>query len=205
MKQKLQIFSNLIYAILWANNFKCWNINTMTDREIIQRLIPHRPPFLFVDSIQGYQEIEKPKLTAAIFTRHTKEDFLISSATKHWPGVYLIEGLGQCCMLLSIISHMYKEMDQEKLGMDFNLQKIVDLKQTRIGELEKGLNIGTNNGMLAFVDVTHKSEVEVGEPITYNVQLVYQQGNLSKFEVEAIASGRTVMEGSIIGGSSTIG
>jgi 3-hydroxymyristoyl/3-hydroxydecanoyl-(acyl carrier protein) dehydratase len=174
----------------------------MTDREIIQKLIPHRPPFLFIDSIQAYHRSEKPKLKAEIYTRYSKEDFLISNSSKYWPGVYLIEGLGQCCMLLSIIFRMNKEIDQEKLGIDFFLQRIVDLKLYGNNEIENKLNIGFNNGMLAFVDVIHKSEVEVGEAITYNVQLVYQQGDLSKFNVEALASGRTVMVGSIIGGSS---
>lgn len=178
-------------------------MNRMTDREIIQKLIPHRPPFLFIDSIEPYHRSEKPKLKAEIYTRYSKEDFLISNSTKYWPGVYLIEGLGQCCMLLSIIFHMYKEIDPEKLGIDFTLQNIVHLKQSGINEIENKLNSGSNNGMLAFVDVTHKSEVEVGETITYNVQLVHHQGNLSKFDVEAIASGKTVMAGSIIGGSST--
>src|SRR5262249_28587464 len=72
--------------------------------DVVTRLLPHRRPFLMVDSIEAYARTPRPALRAArsisanepIFEGHFPGLAL-------WPGVYTIEGMGQTCNLLRIL------------------------------------------------------------------------------------------------------
>ena len=63
---------------------------------IIQRLLQHRRPFLFVDRIKGYRLGETRSIEAAfqVSVSHPVFDVHFPDWSL-WPGVYIVEGLGQ--------------------------------------------------------------------------------------------------------------
>jgi 3-hydroxyacyl-[acyl-carrier-protein] dehydratase len=73
------------------------------DQDAIKRLIPHRHPFLFVESVEGW---EKGKTLAATKTLSLKDEFFAGHfpAEPVMPGVIQIEALAQACCLLIALS-----------------------------------------------------------------------------------------------------
>ena len=73
------------------------------DSEAIKRLIPHRHPFLFVDSVESW---EKGKSLAATKSLSLKDEFFAGHfpAEPVMPGVIQIEALAQACCLLIALS-----------------------------------------------------------------------------------------------------
>jgi 3-hydroxyacyl-[acyl-carrier-protein] dehydratase len=73
------------------------------DVEAIQRLLPHRPPFLLVDRVTSW--IPNSKLTA-IKSVTMNEPHFAGHFPGHpvMPGVLILEALAQACALLAILS-----------------------------------------------------------------------------------------------------
>ncbi len=84
----------------------------MIDVNIIQKIIPHRYPFLLVDRVENlveYESIEAYKnvtIAEQIFQGHFPGHPI-------YPGVMIIEGMAQAGALLAFIS-LYKEKAQEE-------------------------------------------------------------------------------------------
>ena len=76
---------------------------TALDQDEIKRLIPHRHPFLFVESVESW---EKGKSLAATKTLTLKDEFFAGHfpAEPVMPGVIQIEALAQACCLLIALS-----------------------------------------------------------------------------------------------------
>ena len=73
----------------------------------VQRLLPHRRPFLFVDAIDAIAIGARPSLRARKLVS-SNEPVFDGHFPGHalWPGVYTIEGLGQATNLLNLLIAM---------------------------------------------------------------------------------------------------
>jgi 3-hydroxyacyl-[acyl-carrier-protein] dehydratase len=73
------------------------------DAEAIQRLLPHRPPFLLVDRVTSWTP--GGRLTA-LKSVTMNEPFFVGHFPGHpvMPGVLILEALAQACALLAILS-----------------------------------------------------------------------------------------------------
>jgi 3-hydroxyacyl-[acyl-carrier-protein] dehydratase len=71
--------------------------------EEIQRLLPHRPPFLLVDRVTSW--VPGQRLTA-LKSVTMNEPFFVGHFPGHpvMPGVLILEALAQACALLAILS-----------------------------------------------------------------------------------------------------
>jgi len=71
--------------------------------EAIQRLLPHRPPFLLVDRVTSWTPNSK---LAALKSVTMNEPFFVGHFPGHpvMPGVLVLEALAQACALLAILS-----------------------------------------------------------------------------------------------------
>jgi 3-hydroxyacyl-[acyl-carrier-protein] dehydratase len=73
-------------------------------REVIERLIPQRPPILMVDSVD---RLEGRALAASKLI--PVEDPVFAShfpSQPIWPGCFTIEGLAQSCQLLAVLGRL---------------------------------------------------------------------------------------------------
>ena len=79
--------------------------------DVIRYLMPERHPMIMVDGIIAYRNMPQRQLSSVryvsanepVFVGHFKDLNL-------WPGVYTIEGLRQCCVLLDVL-HQLEEVD----------------------------------------------------------------------------------------------
>src|SRR5262245_38318581 len=85
--------------------------------DVVTRLLPHRRPFLLVDSIEGYARPPRPMLRAARMISANEPVFEGHFPGLHlWPGVDPSEGMGQTCDLGRILLEL--EAAWEKEGRD---------------------------------------------------------------------------------------
>ena len=72
--------------------------------DAVMMLLPHRRPFLFLDGVEAFERAPRPTLTGhkqvsvnePVFEGHFPGLSL-------WPGVYTIEGMGQCVNALLVV------------------------------------------------------------------------------------------------------
>jgi 3-hydroxyacyl-[acyl-carrier-protein] dehydratase len=78
-------------------------LGQVLDAEAIQRLLPHRPPFLLVDRVTSWSP--NGRLTA-LKAVTMNEPFFMGHFPGHpvMPGVLVLEALAQACALLAILS-----------------------------------------------------------------------------------------------------
>ena len=82
--------------------------------DVVTRLLPHRRPFLMVDSIEGYARGPRPTLRAARMVSANEPVFEGHFPGLHlWPGIYTIEGMGQTCNLLRIVLELQGAWERE--------------------------------------------------------------------------------------------
>jgi len=178
---------------------------------VLQHLLPHRRPMLMVDQIERWERTPRPALHASrcissnepVFEGHFPELAL-------WPGVFTLEGLGQCCNALMVLEGMLKRAQERGRQPDEVLEALRGIElATRLQqalrpeavEILATLAQGRNEliGFTAAVDVKFTHPVFPGQRLEYRVALAHHLGNLTRFEVEAECEGRTVARGTMTG------
>ncbi len=179
--------------------------------DVVQLLLPHRRPFLFVDTITAYARSPVPALRASKFVSANESVFAGHFPALHlWPGVLTIEGLGQTCNLVLVLARTQASL--EKRGVD--LEQL--LRALRNAELGFTMNPGFdrrfaeqagewftargdewNLGMNAAVNVKLVRPVFAGSRIDYLVVQSKELSGLVRFEVEARVDGHVVANGSM--------
>jgi 3-hydroxyacyl-[acyl-carrier-protein] dehydratase len=143
--------------------------NTYCDQSLIKKIIPHRDPFLFVDSVLSFQS-GKAVVAERFLSPH--EYFFQGHfpAKPIMPGVLVTEALAQASGLL--------------LGLTLQEMKapVVPLHQ---------------NLYLATVDMKFLSPAEPGETLCLKATLKKKFGNLTLFSVAAEVKDRPIAKGTL--------
>ena len=145
----------------------------------IEEIIPHRPPFLLVSKIDEYtlgKDFANLKAHYIVNLRELSLEKLIKL-----PSSYILEGLGQCCNIISVLNERNEiSKDENSINdMTFNNSAIL--------------------GLLANVDIELYDEVDDNSIISYEVIQSFSQANFSIFEVQAFCNETTIAKGKLIG------
>ena len=161
-----------------------------------------------VESVVSYSGGDAPALNAEHPIRQTEPVFAGAELPLCWPSVYVIEGLGQSCNLLSLIgtlerSFAAKGLDPKSvcgalMGMEANNGDYPTELLSKF--LEEGtMKTFSKMGLLASVDVEVTGQVCAGELLRYEVRRSHVLGELSRFTVRACVGERVVVHGAIVG------
>ena len=138
------------------------------DAEAVRGMLPHRPPLLLVDGVDGIST-EPPALRAhldvlaslPVFAGHFPQRAV-------WPGVYTVEGLAQTCALLGALQ-----------------------------AAERGETSAPLSAVLAAANVKFTAAVLPGERLEYLVVWTFRLDTMHRFDVEASVQGRLVSKGTL--------
>ena len=176
--------------------------------KIIEFLLPHRLPFLMVESIVGYIGGDIPILNAERPIRRAEPVFFGADPPLHWPSVYIIEGLGQCCSLLSFIWGCERRCETNAFGVE-NISDLLmntesadsDCPSEQLLEIfeDSTMNTASRIGMLASVDIEVVGRVRAGELLEYKVEQTHVFEGLSRFSVQASVEAQVIAHGTIVG------
>ena len=176
--------------------------------KFIEHLLPHRAPFLMVESIVEYAGGSIPTLNAEYSPRPSEPVFSGAELPLYWPSVYIIEGLGQCCSLLNLIWTCERSYAANALGADnisaalmniegadgnYTLEQLLEISENST------MNVASRIGMLASVDIEIVGQVRAGELLRYSVEQTRVLENLSRFSVQAFVEAQVVAHGTIVG------
>jgi 3-hydroxyacyl-[acyl-carrier-protein] dehydratase len=183
--------------------------------DVVTRLLPHRRPFLMVDSIEGYSPAPRPTLCAARMISANEPVFEGHFPGLHlWPGIYTIEGMGQTCNLLRILLELQaawqrqgkdpesvltalKNMD---LGFHFQPGYRADVGKDLASVLANDIGDPTSRmGVSAAVDIKFLHPVFAGQRLVYTVTQTHAVENILRFEVQAEVESRIVARGTMSG------
>jgi 3-hydroxyacyl-[acyl-carrier-protein] dehydratase len=158
--------------------------------EVIQRLIPHRRPFLFVDSVTGLRRQPAPTLRASRVIAADEDIFACHfPGLALWPGVYTIEGLGQTTLLLHAILAV----------LDAHPDRAADLAAVFAALGTAPIADRAPLGVSGQVDVKLVRPVYGGCRLDYEVTRTHIHERFGRFDVEAQVAGRVVARGTMTG------
>jgi 3-hydroxymyristoyl/3-hydroxydecanoyl-(acyl carrier protein) dehydratase len=175
---------------------------------IVRHLLPHRRPFLFVDRIKRYRLEDARTIEAAfqVSQSHPVFDGHFPDWSV-WPGVYVVEGLGQTTQLLATLDAIRRagaEQDDETLGLralhaldaSYALRPGPRPEDAGLALLEQ-ISASPVIGLASRVDVRFLEPVLPGCRIDYRAGWTLEQGGVLGFEVEASVDGRPVVRGEL--------
>lgn len=187
--------------------------------DVVARLLPHRRPFLMVDTIEGYTRGPRPSLCASRLISANEPVFEGHfPGLSLWPGVYTIEGMGQSCNLLRILLEIQGAWEKEgrdpesvlaalrnlHLGLQFQPGYRPDVGKDLVELLSKDLaNPTSRMGVSAAVDIKFLQPVFAGQKLVYTVTQTHAVENILRFEVMAEVESRIVARGIMNGAMGT--
>ena len=134
----------------------------------IQKLIPHRYPFMLIDRITAFESgkaltaIKNVSMNEPQFTGHFPEFPVM-------PGVLIIEAMAQACGVLAVLSQ----------------------GSTKRRENEITLFAGLDN-------VRFKRQVIPGDRLQFEVELLASKRGIGKFQAQAFVAGELAVEAEIM-------
>jgi 3-hydroxymyristoyl/3-hydroxydecanoyl-(acyl carrier protein) dehydratase len=170
-------------------------------------ILPHRSPFLMVDSINMLKYGQKPSISANFMVKQTEPLYAKNESDTHWPSIYIIEGLGQCCNLLIVISAIEKELRETGLNihsMDEILRGLMDVEPDEVTRsfkeiLHKRLTKTYSSiGFLGSADVEITGCASQGQVVSYEVQLNQAYGSLYHSTVRAFTDNNLIARGTLV-------
>ncbi|MCI0591257.1 MAG: hypothetical protein L0Y67_06615 [Gammaproteobacteria bacterium] len=183
-------------------------MTTLFGLKVIERLLPHRPPFLMVESVVSYAGGDAPALNAERPIRRLEPVFAGAEPPLYWPSAYVIEGLGQSCNLLNLIWKLERIFAAKGLDPESVCGALMSMEADNSNyttELLSKFLIGgamktsSKMGLLASVDVEVIGRVCAGELLRYEVRRSHVFGELSRFTVRACVGERVIVRGAIVG------
>ena len=176
--------------------------------KMIEHFLPHRPPFLMVESITGYIGGDRPILNAERPICSSETVFFSADPPFYWPSVYIIEGLAQCCILLTLIWACERKIEANALSTE-NVSDLMtntggvdgDYTMDHFFELltDKTVDDLSRKGMLASVDVEIVGNVQAGKLLQYRVKLKRVFGRFVSFAVQAFVEDKVIAHGTMVG------
>jgi 3-hydroxymyristoyl/3-hydroxydecanoyl-(acyl carrier protein) dehydratase len=183
------------------DNFQIYN------QSLIEIIIPHRPPFLMVDSITFYKSGKSPTMIATYMVKGKEPLYHFSQSDAHWPSIYVIEGLGQACNLMIVITALEKELMKTGLNIgsidevlkaltdeepDETTAFIKDSLQKRMRETYSSI------GFLGSADMEITGHAMQGQVVSYEVQQNQAFGSLFHSTVKAYANTNLIACGTMV-------
>jgi 3-hydroxymyristoyl/3-hydroxydecanoyl-(acyl carrier protein) dehydratase len=175
---------------------------------VVRHLLPHRRPFLFVDRIKRYRlgDARTIEATLQISLSHPVFDGHFPHWSI-WPGVYVVEGLGQTTQLLATLDAIRRagaERGDETLGLR-TLDALDAAYSLRPGSaptneglaLLEEISSSPIIGLASRIDVRFLEPVLPGCRIDYRADWTLDQNGVFGFEVEASVAGRPVVRGEL--------
>jgi 3-hydroxyacyl-[acyl-carrier-protein] dehydratase len=176
---------------------------------VVEILIPHRRPFLMVDSVQSFSADPTPIIQAA---RHVSmnEPYFDGHFPDMplWPGVLTMEGLGQSAVLLQALSRLERRARERGEDPESVRESLRNLD--RGFRLHPGYRAEGVDGLLsalrdppaklavgAAVEIKFLQPVLPGCRLDYVVELTDRIGDQMRFAAEASVDGEPVARGSI--------
>jgi 3-hydroxyacyl-[acyl-carrier-protein] dehydratase len=182
--------------------------------DLVCELLPHRPPFLFVDTVAVFSSgDERPFLCTShhispnepVYAGHFPDLYL-------WPGVYTLEGLAQTSLLLlqlieldalwretnepgdiaSALRAWQESRSRPGVPTDSRVRRVID-------QLTRSAASGTQRrgGMLVGVETKFVRQVFAGQRLDYRVQRTHTVGQMNRLAVEASVGGALVAHGAL--------
>ena len=177
------------------------------DRSLIEMLLPHRPPFLMVDSIISLKSGKNPSLLANYTIKNNESLNFTTETEHHWPSMYVVEGLGQSCNLLIVIYAVEKELmkaNHRINSMDEVFKRLMDDEKdmaTRILKdilRQRQLETFSSIGFMGAADIEITGHAKPGQVISYEVQLTQAFGSLFHSVVKAYTNNNLIANGSLV-------
>ena len=177
---------------------------------VVELLLPHRRPFLFVDSIVDVGVEPRRELRAERMISANEEVFQGHFPNLHlWPGVYTIEGMGQSCYLLYLILEFRRRWEARGKDPDEvndalrNLDRGFHLHPGYKPEITEILlkEIGPRHsliGVSSSVSVKFLRPVFAGQRLAYHVVLTHEMAEQVRYEVKASVDEVPVAKGTMI-------
>ena len=185
-------------------------INYTYDHSLIKILLPHRLPFLMVDTITLYIGGNNPSLLANYALTDRGLLHPADEAGDHWPSMYIIEGLGQSCNLMIVISVLEKRLVEA--GLKFNsmgevLKKLMNDEPDEITSiLKSALNqrlkeTYSSVGFMGSAELEITGHASPGQVVYYETQLNQVFGSLYYSTVKAYTNDNLIARGTMVSAS----
>lgn len=176
--------------------------------DVVTALLPHRAPLLLVDRVESITRGVQPSLRAGkaisanepVFQGHFPGMSL-------WPGVYTIEGMGQCCQLLVTLLAVIESFEQSGHAAETvaEVLRAMDPRARMRGVasspfeavLRERLASDARVGVSAAVDVRLLDPVFAGDVVEYEVRLTHARDAVRRFDVQATVERRPVARGAM--------
>jgi 3-hydroxymyristoyl/3-hydroxydecanoyl-(acyl carrier protein) dehydratase len=160
-----------------------------------------------VDSVTFYKSGDSPVMHANFMVKENEPLSSGNGANPHWPSIYIIEGLGQCCNLMIVISALEKEL--MKTGAKFNsidevLKGLIDEEHGEATAslkeiLQKRLTeIYSSIGFLGSADLDITGYARHGQVVSYKVQQNQVLGSLYHSSVSAYTDETLIARGTMV-------
>jgi 3-hydroxymyristoyl/3-hydroxydecanoyl-(acyl carrier protein) dehydratase len=180
--------------------------------DVVQRFLPHRRPFLFVDRVSAFRGGTRPTLRALRWVSANDPVFEGHLPGREvWPGVLTIEGMGQASLLLATFASFDQALVERGRDLAVLLDGLAALEaratwqpfrsesvhalEALIAEVAEERVLGTS----AAVDVKLTAPVFPGQLLTYDVTLTHRMDSLARFAVRAEVGDREVARGTMTG------
>jgi 3-hydroxymyristoyl/3-hydroxydecanoyl-(acyl carrier protein) dehydratase len=152
---------------------------------VVQRLIPHRPPLLLVDRVDGFERAPR-SLRACRHVSANDPIFLGHfPALAIYPGVLVLEGLAQTAAILRVLTELERKAVEAGGSSDDVISALHNLElghrldpRFRPGWGEERLAKGPSMGFLVASEIKFKKPVFPGDRLAYSVVLERELGAL---------------------------
>ena len=173
----------------------------MLNHSVIEQILPLKSPFLMVDMVSSYQNNPFPKIRTQRMISSLEPFFASDSILNELPSVYIIEGLAQSSILLSILLSYEKSNPDVRMGdnslLNYVSSNLDDINANRlVGEVEKTLD---SAGLLAEVDVEIFGKVFQGDILMFEVEQMKVYADISRYRVKAFVGENEVANGFLTG------
>jgi len=174
---------------------------------VVELLLPHRRPLLLVDFIDHFEDGDVPLLRAGKQVSASDPVFAGHFPGLHlWPGIFVIEGLGQTCHLLSVLIELRRGFATRGADPDSVLDALRNLdlgfrlhpgfKPDVAAEMRAALDeAGAHLGLATSVEIKLTRPVFAGQQIDYEARITHRLDNMVRCEIEARVEGKTVARG----------
>lgn len=137
-----------------------------------------------VESVVRYEECDSPTLVARYRVSGSEPVFAGVWPPSRWPSVHVIEGLGQACLILSVLQQSERDTAADNAERPAAIMSAPDMPPP---------------GLLAAVSVEIQGVARPGDDLRYLVTRTHAVGELSRFSVSAYVESRLIASGTIVG------